>query len=922
MKTSYGNRFVGPILAVALLFSTALHAGQLDKQGPITPPSQSGAQSTQAISQTGLLPVYGVDLRLDPGWVDQKQFPSSSASFPNSGTSSTLQQVWTALQPGGYNVLRIPLDVRDAGAAANRAANLCLWAKNNNVQLILVLSDSDSGQPIGQDFPAQAATFVKTLVTLLRGNNGQYLPNYSQVMAFQLEDELNHVGKHGGMAAAVAQQLALQVAKSLRQSEKDALNGTGTAATPLMVSASFDFELIQLGAIAGGTMSDVDYNQAYQSLKQFLSGLSSSADLDLITVDWFAGSLSSGGIDKAPVLLKSLLTDISGKQIVFSAGFSTAFRSADEQKRLFATAFSNLSDLRASNGADCPFVGAIFREALNGKNASATPPRATLPAEMAKWDWKARAAELMALWTQKKKSDDMSWWLAKVENTMGIVSLQNDVSGKTAAAAASPAQQGMTQIASAVSDVNAQMAAAATPNPSAYASGFQSGATVLGTTAGQGTPATNYSAPQTSLPPQPNMAGAGAYGQPGCSNASAYLNTTPNPYGASPYGQTYNQPYSQPNNQPYGQQLNQPYGQQYGMPGTAGVNCGSSILAQSLQGEAQKGMLGLLDGVLQRLGSLTGGSSLGNGYNTYGSGYNTYGNTGSTTNPYNYNNNNGANSYNPGGQTPTNSGGQTGGYNGQQVSVPAGAVQVGQQDISLQPLKPQAGTPEIITVNLHNQSSTDVYGLVLQATGSDGSALQQQGGLHLAPNASTPVAIPWVPPNANSSYSITVNVSDGSGNQLASAQMTPVAIAAAASNEGGGNGTNGGSGSNGGSGGSGGTGTTGGGGSGGTSGGSGGGSTSCTNSGATNNPAGAVTVASIQLGTAGQPVVAGQAASVVVSLSNPNSVSLTNIAGSLCVDGNPSQNQSLSSLMPQQSRSLVFQGVILAQAGQHQVVFP
>lgn len=877
------------ILWIALLLPAALCARpwtqlpqQPAPQGAPAASPQTATPNLQAISQTGLLPVYGMDLRLDASWVDSTHFPGTSTNLWNAGTSPTFQQIWATLQPGGYNVLRIPIDVRDPAAAANRAANLCVWAKTNNVQLILVLNGSDAGQPLPKELPNQVASFVKSLLTLMRVNNGQYLPAYAQIMAYQLDDELNHAGRHGGMAVTSAQQVVLEAAKSLRQTEHEALNGTGTAATPLMVGASFDFELIKAGAIAGGTMSDAAYAQAYQSLKQFLLGFSSSSDVDLFTIDWFAGSLGGGGIEKAPLLLKSLIADFSGKQIVFSAGFSTAFRSADEQKRLFTTAFSNLSDFRASNGADCPFVGTIYREALNGSNPNPTPPRATLPGEMDKWDWKARAAELTAMWTQKKKSDDMAWWLNKVENNMGLVTLQSDPGGKSSpTATASPAQQGMSQIATAVSDVNTQMTANAAVSAVPAANGFQAAATTSTSALGT-TPGSNFYSQQPGTPanstvnPLSNTAS-----QPACSPNTGFNNPP-----ANYYGQTYGQQY----NQPYGQQSGQPYGQQFSVPGAmppiaaSAANCGTSGFAQNLQGQAQRGMLGLLDGVFQRLGSMAGGNGFGSGFNSSANAYNPYGNSGTGGAPYNYYNT-ATNSGSPSGQYPSNSGGQTNNYPPTTGAISPVLIQIGPQDVTLQPTNLQVGSPVSISVNLHNQSPADAYGLVVQAVGSDGSTLGQQSSLHVAPNSSSSITLAWKPAIANPAYAIVVNVADGSGNQLASTQTGLLVIAATPATGGTGSGGN----------------------------------TGTSDSGGTTIPLGAVTLSSVQVGTTGQTLAAGQPSSVVVSLANPYLVPLNNVKGSLSVDGNAVQTQTMSLLLPQQNRSLVFQGVIFPQAGQHQL---
>ncbi|HYL11112.1 MAG TPA: CARDB domain-containing protein, partial [Candidatus Acidoferrales bacterium] len=898
------RKFFQQGLLTLLIFLPALLAAQQPPAAPQQPaadtgssvPQQNAAQNNQAISQSGLLPVYGVDVRLDPAWVDSAQFPSQSPNFQNSGTSAAFQQVWGALQPGGYNAMRVPVDVRDAAGAANRAANLCVWAKNNNVQLILLLTGSDAGQPIGQDFPTQVSNFVQSLVTLMRSNSGQYLSNYSQIMSYQIEDELNHAGRHGGMAPAAAQQLVLQAAQALRKAETDALNGSGLAATPLMASTSFDFELITAGAIAGGTLTDAAYNQAYQSLKQILAGLAGSSNLDLLSVDWFAGSVGGGGVEKAPQLLRSLIADVTGKQLVLTTGFSTAFRSPDEQKRLYTMAFANLSDLRASAGADCPFVGTIFREALNGNNANPNPPRPTLPGEMDKWDWKAKAAELSAMWTQGKNSNDMSWWLAKVENNMGLVTLQNDASGNVAVNPL-PAQQGMTQIASTVGDVNASMAA---------------------------NPAMNFNGQPTNPPSNPST-------DP---NANSYGQQQPPPAN----------PYANPAVDANGQPIPQP-----AQPGTGGTGSTPSAFMMGLQGAVQKGMLGLLDGVFQRLSMMSapgGGQGFNNANNPAAQYNNAYNNNPGQQpgNPYNYYNDPGTQAA---GQPATNYGAQPGqqaGYpGGQPGGATPGSVQLGPQDVTLQPMNPQVGSPVTINVNLQNIGMSDVYGLTVMAVGDDNLTLGQMNSVHIAPNSSTPVTLQWVPAVAKPSYQITVNVGDGSGNQLASAPLSPIAVtamqapnnpgtgAAGSGNNPGGTGadTSGGASPTGGATGAAGSGT-------GASGNNspagsqllpgggadpGGVGTSGTSGGALSTviPMGAVKVDGVQVGNASQGPSSGQQTPVVVAVSNPYLVPLSNIKATLLVDGKPVQTQTMGALLPQQNRSLLFQGVNFPQAGQHEV---
>jgi len=996
-----------PIRLGTLLFLLSSYHPLAGQQPPTDPASAAGQQgqgaaqqqnppqNLQSISQTGLLPVYGVDARLDPSWVDGSQFPSQSTNFPNSGTSAAFQQVWGALQPGGYSVLRVPLDVRDSTGSANRAANLCVWAKSNNVQLIFLLTGEASGQPIGADFPKRASDFLKAFVALMRGNNGQYLANYTQIMAYQINDEINHPGHHGGMVESAAQQLALAAAKSVRSSELDALNGSGLSATPLMTSVSFDSYLISAGAIAGGTMTDAAYTKAYQSLKLYLSGLSGSADLDLLLVDWFAGSVGGGGVEKIPDMLKSLITDVPGKQLVLGTGFSTAFRSADEQKRLFTTAFANLGDLRASIGTNCPFVGTIFHEALNGSTPNPDAPRTTLPGEMDKWDWPAKAAELTAMWTKKKKSADMAWWLTRVENNMGLVTLQSDSSGNVVAANALPAQQAMNQIAGAVSDANSQMATSAPASP--YGNSFVPPANAPANPPAN--PSTDPYGQQMQQQSQPTSQAPGMAVDPYAAAASNVGNQAQQ-YPANSYSgaatNAYQQPGCAPNYQ--GQQQNtglnaqQPYGQQTAA-GCSPTATGNG-LGQGFQAIAQQGMMGLLNIALQRLSgaaSGAGGNTFnGSGNNSFNNNLNGANNINSPGSPYNYYNST-ANSGQPSGYPSSNS------VSPQQGGAGPVMVQIGPQDLSIQPANPQVGTSATINVNVHNQGSADVYGLVVQAGGSDGATLSQQASVHVAPNSSSPVQLQWTPSSAAQSYSVTVSVSDGSGNPLTTAQFGPVTVSGPPNSNNANNNTNNNTGSGGGS--TGGTGTTNITGTGGTSAGGSTGGTDTTNTtgtggtsaggstggtdttnttgtggtgstggtdptcgtgvaaisgtttgtnpsssatancgsvnsngvatgGATGsaggstkvtNPLGSVKLTAIQVGVPGQTVATGQPSSVLVPLLNPYLVPMSNIKASLVVDGQTVQTQSMTTLLPQQSHSLVFQGISFAQAGKHQV---
>ena len=408
---------------------------------------------SQAISQTGLLPVYGIDLNIDPAWVDGAQFPSGSSSYPSFGARPVLQKIWDALKAAGYNTLRFEVDVRDAQSSAIRVANLCVWAKNNNVRLTPVLIGAERGKPLGNEYPANVAAFIKALLAALRSGDGGQMEVYTQILAYQLENEMNHAGLHGAMSVDAAQLRLMQTASILRKAEQESLKETGLSQTPIAINASFDYELVKARAMAGAPLTDDAYTKAYDALKQFVSGIALSSDIDVIGVDWFAGSLSAGSVDKFSAILRSLVTDLTGKQVVFTTGFSTGFRSAEEQRNFYALAFNKLAGYRASDGADSFFIGAFFHEALIGKSRNAVPPISNIEADLTKMNWTVKADELARMWNGQARSDAMVWWLSKVEDNFGLLTLKLDSSGN-ANITGQPAQEALAQVANAVGEAN------------------------------------------------------------------------------------------------------------------------------------------------------------------------------------------------------------------------------------------------------------------------------------------------------------------------------------------------------------------------------------------------------------------------------------------------------------------------------------
>src|SRR5438552_6972284 len=137
------------------------------QSGPISQQivgSNVAQQSPQALSQTGLLPIYALDLQLDPSWVDSTSAPSNSAEFSHNGINDTLQQAWETLRSGGFNMIRFPINVDDPRSVV-RMVNLCVWARANSVNLIPILQGTATGE---KDHSNAINVFISGVVSLMR----------------------------------------------------------------------------------------------------------------------------------------------------------------------------------------------------------------------------------------------------------------------------------------------------------------------------------------------------------------------------------------------------------------------------------------------------------------------------------------------------------------------------------------------------------------------------------------------------------------------------------------------------------------------------------------------------------------------------------------------------------------------------------
>src|SRR2546427_8482136 len=84
------------ILTFLILIPVSLRAQLTPSptQASTTQPGPNTAQQTappnlQAVSQTGLLPLFAVDMQVDPSWIDGTDVPSRSPQYGHSGVNDT-----------------------------------------------------------------------------------------------------------------------------------------------------------------------------------------------------------------------------------------------------------------------------------------------------------------------------------------------------------------------------------------------------------------------------------------------------------------------------------------------------------------------------------------------------------------------------------------------------------------------------------------------------------------------------------------------------------------------------------------------------------------------------------------------------------------------------------------------------------------
>jgi hypothetical protein len=394
------------------------------------------------------------DLSVSDSWVDGKTFPSADQTYAHSGVSDSFQQLWNTLKPGGFTAIRFPLALDDL-QGASRLANLCIWAKANNVSLIPILrwtrrTDNNS---IQGGFADAAGSFVQTAVATLRSGTPQQFETYSQIAFFQIGEHGNYPEAPQSQGSASWQQTILDAASAVRNAEIQALQGASVQPTPLLVSVSFDYELVKQGAIAGVDLTSAAEQAAQATMYQSASAIAASASVDAIDVQWFPRSISSGDAGHFSSLLSGLRSSIGTKPLVFTTGFSRAFQSSDDQNQFYALAIGNLESFHVNDPSGALLVGAVFHSGVADQTNGANVPAMQPEPDPAHWNWSEKAQQLSQLWSTGQGNADLSWWLAKIDSNMALANL--DASGSSNAAPAA-ALQVLAQFSTAVSQVNQQ----------------------------------------------------------------------------------------------------------------------------------------------------------------------------------------------------------------------------------------------------------------------------------------------------------------------------------------------------------------------------------------------------------------------------------------------------------------------------------
>ncbi|NOT33907.1 MAG: hypothetical protein HOP12_07030 [Candidatus Eisenbacteria bacterium] len=391
------------------------------------PADSTPTKASSAVAAAGLLPVHGILVDLDALAAPGKSGARPSARSRD-GAVEDLKKLWKDhLKVAGFNVVQFRIDVNDADARdAERLVELCAWAKVEGVRLAPCLVAGPIGSALTDDYSKRSAAFVAQVIEAARRAGDDGLASYAQIMLYALGRPLNHSASQGAVETATAVRVLKSAAEAIRTSEQQALAGTTLQPTPLSIDASFDYELIRHGAIVHTALTDDAYQQGYATLRDFLLAVVAQAPVEVVSVQWFPGSVSSEGVERLPDVVTRLQSDLPGKLLVIETGYSSAAGRDTAQARYYALAFQNLSDLRMTQGIDSPFAGIVWHSAFDRGDDNGKPEGANV-------NWSERAGELTRMWNDPRSDAKAARnWLDRVEGGLGVMSRASATSTKVA----------------------------------------------------------------------------------------------------------------------------------------------------------------------------------------------------------------------------------------------------------------------------------------------------------------------------------------------------------------------------------------------------------------------------------------------------------------------------------------------------------
>lgn len=243
--------------------------------------------------------------------------------------SAKFQNVWDSyFKKTKCNIIRFDINVMDySSSSGNRKkdllrayTNLCIWSRKNDAWLFPVLGKIGNWS---RNKDRKYANAVGPFVTELAKKVLRTDPDaYRRIIAFQVENEMNHFYHHKYWAEEDEHSLLIKGSKAVRAGENQAdISRHGLKSTPLCINMNYDFYSL-IGPITGG------YPKLHRYIQDLIDG---GAEFDIIGLDYYPRTWSWHNIEDLMTILKKLVDDFgmrtpNKKRIaVAETGYSTQF---------------------------------------------------------------------------------------------------------------------------------------------------------------------------------------------------------------------------------------------------------------------------------------------------------------------------------------------------------------------------------------------------------------------------------------------------------------------------------------------------------------------------------------------------------------------------------------------------------------------